>query len=1214
MSDSSQFAVNSSTLIDLLNIALGSSLACGVGLAISLLCRRLSNPARHAILVSSLLLSLLCPLLAGLAQWSHMSLFQLEVDNSPRQRSDTLRDALPTIGDLSSKKMAFREGTDSPRSPTATSTDAVGATTHAAEVQGSPKSDVYPSTATSSSMLNLSHVVIIAMILWMAGILVKFVRMVRGLFFVRDFGRTCVPVSQSRLLRALRDAEQRLGRNGPIPIQSSPLAPAPLVMGLWRPRIVVPNGIEQELDDEQLVDVLAHEVAHLKRRDHWVGVVQSAATMVYWWNPLVGWASSLISDLREQICDDAATNSSRERRYAQALVKLADLVLQRSCIPASIGILPFKKNHLLRRISRLLDADRSRVTSLRRRAWVGVALVSCGLACLMAMTSLSLPTTRAATNDAMVTAPADAPDDQKTNASSADVDKSGPPFRLPPQLTGTVTAEDGTPIPMARVTFEFSASDKLSRTAPKQLRRVEVATNPAGQYQIDTRDFPVLAESEPESGFDITIYATAGEFAETWSAFWHPAKEASTVQLQPLKMPAGRVVRGRVHGPGNQAANPVILRALATFNPMKLWSPRPVLIEPDGSFEISVPKELDSELVFVSGKFAPVRVAVPANATRIDDVVLPPGTSLTGRVLNRDGEPIAACVVVATEESDARLHIYRAVKTNAQGEYRLPPLLGRFKLHLADTASTSDRIDDNELKSDSKPPPVAPIQITLNGESREQQFLIQAGPTLMVRGTIRWADGRPARNCEVSAWSGGVQLARLHSDANGAYAVQLPRPVDDIAISAIGLLDKQRAFHIAYPITTVEAQEKNAQFLVFKRLDQELVEADWELRPFKAATVAEPSAGSDELARLRRKYEEQSNVYAKASKAAKTPEAEQEIYKTQDPRNFVAPDVLALEAKYRGSSTAIEAMGWLVRMARSVGSADIPVSKARQEVVDILLEHYLEHPDLDLFLDQFESGADVERGETLLRRSLKSPHRKVRAAATYHLASYLWLHTHSKEEYQPIIDLLANDPQFAREIEYIASQIQKLTPVDLAKQRVETEQLVQQVRQDYADVSPPQQDYWTYGELAESLLFEMNYLAIGKIAPEIQGVDVQGQPVHLTKLRGKFVVVSFTHVQPYQFAHLKELAKKFSNDEVTIVNVMSYAKNEEVNQHVAAGEITWPVLAHEQYGPITRQWNIHGWPQIYVIDPRGVIRVKGIPSDWVVRVVGCLLEANKLGR
>ena len=56
-----------------------------------------------------------------------------------------------------------------------------------------------------------------------------------------------------------------------------------------RPIIALPAGLMGELDDQQTSMVLAHELAHLRRRDHWVRGAELVISVLYWWNPMVGW-------------------------------------------------------------------------------------------------------------------------------------------------------------------------------------------------------------------------------------------------------------------------------------------------------------------------------------------------------------------------------------------------------------------------------------------------------------------------------------------------------------------------------------------------------------------------------------------------------------------------------------------------------------------------------------------------------------------------------------------------------------------------------------------------------------------------------------------------------------------------------------------------------------------------------------------------------------
>src|SRR6185295_15565342 len=99
---------------------------------------------------------------------------------------------------------------------------------------------------------------------------------------------------------------------------------------LWcagrRPTIVLPRPLVDELDEQQMAWILAHELAHLRRRDHWVRVVELFVSMVYWWNPLV-WVVRRQIHEAEDLCCDAWVRSTFPDcagRYAELLFKAAE--------------------------------------------------------------------------------------------------------------------------------------------------------------------------------------------------------------------------------------------------------------------------------------------------------------------------------------------------------------------------------------------------------------------------------------------------------------------------------------------------------------------------------------------------------------------------------------------------------------------------------------------------------------------------------------------------------------------------------------------------------------------------------------------------------------------------------------------------------------------------------------------------------------------------
>lgn len=94
---------------------------------------------------------------------------------------------------------------------------------------------------------------------------------------------------------------------------------SPFVLGVMRPKIYIPSGME----DDRLQYVLAHEYAHIQRRDHWWKPLGFFLLMVYWFNPLL-WVSYvfLCRDI-EQACDEkviSGMDGADKRGYSEALV------------------------------------------------------------------------------------------------------------------------------------------------------------------------------------------------------------------------------------------------------------------------------------------------------------------------------------------------------------------------------------------------------------------------------------------------------------------------------------------------------------------------------------------------------------------------------------------------------------------------------------------------------------------------------------------------------------------------------------------------------------------------------------------------------------------------------------------------------------------------------------------------------------------------------
>jgi len=108
-----------------------------------------------------------------------------------------------------------------------------------------------------------------------------------------------------------------------VAVRSTPGVMEPGVVGLWRPLLLVPSGIDDDLTPRQLAAVLTHELCHIKRRDNVTAAVHMIAEAAFWFHPLVWWIGSRLVDERERACDEEVVRTCGEpQTYAEGIVNV----------------------------------------------------------------------------------------------------------------------------------------------------------------------------------------------------------------------------------------------------------------------------------------------------------------------------------------------------------------------------------------------------------------------------------------------------------------------------------------------------------------------------------------------------------------------------------------------------------------------------------------------------------------------------------------------------------------------------------------------------------------------------------------------------------------------------------------------------------------------------------------------------------------------------
>jgi beta-lactamase regulating signal transducer with metallopeptidase domain len=158
---------------------------------------------------------------------------------------------------------------------------------------------------------------------WMIGVLIFSMRLIAGWRMSRSLvgsGSRAVP---SEIQESFNVIMERMAMTAPIRLLTSIYIDTPVAIGWFRPTVLLPITALAGLNEPQLRAVLAHELAHIRRHDFLVNLLQRVVESILFYHPAVWWLSSRIRSEREHCCDDLAVQICDDRSaYAQALMEL----------------------------------------------------------------------------------------------------------------------------------------------------------------------------------------------------------------------------------------------------------------------------------------------------------------------------------------------------------------------------------------------------------------------------------------------------------------------------------------------------------------------------------------------------------------------------------------------------------------------------------------------------------------------------------------------------------------------------------------------------------------------------------------------------------------------------------------------------------------------------------------------------------------------------
>ncbi len=309
--------------------------------------------------------------------------------------------------------------------------------------------------------------------------------------------------------------------------------------------------------------------------------------------------------------------------------------------------------------------------------------------------------------------------------------------------------------------------------------------------------------------------------------------------------------------------------------------------------------------------------------------------------------------------------------------------------------------------------------------------------------------------------------------------------------------------------------------------------------------------------------------FAKAPTPAEKRRVEAELEKLEV---ATADRFFALAEKHPEDADAYPALQYLV-VSESVHAA---------KALDLLARHQVESRRVGGLCLALAQGDEVsDKAETLIRAVAdKNPHDEAKGPATYALARLLKTRADAKD----------------------------VAPAERERLRTEAGKAAETAVEKFAKVKVVGEGdrSRTVGDMARPLLFEIRNLGIGATVPDVVGEDTDGKALKLSDYRGKVVLLDFwaswCGACMKMVPHERALVRRMEGRPFALVGVNGDEDAEDAKEATRKAGITWRSLKNRRGNglpDLAEQWNLEGWPTLYLIDRQGVIRHKwtGSPGD-----------------
>lgn len=435
----------------ILNVCLGSVVVLGLAALTALALRRGSAAARHQAWTAGVVGALVLPILSATLPGWHILPRLVGPQRVPLQPAAA--PPPPTSLPIQSEQLSTPSSADDRTTETA-ALRSLGESLKSAPSQANSSARSEKSAAsTTIDVSGGTPWTSWLLVCWIAGGLLVIGHVVLGHLSLWWLRRRCTVIRQGEWFDLLKQIRTEIGLRRRVELLSSRARVMPMTWGLWRARLLVPEGAAA-WPAIQRRDVLLHELGHVRRWDCLTQFLSQVACAVYWFNPLAWVADRRMRVERERACDDLVLNhGSAPSAYARHL--LASVASVPTFRLSGVAIAMARPSTLEERMRAILN------TRLNRRGLSARGSLAMVLLLLLALTPVA---TLRAQQD-----PAQDPTADRAPVRSERAQDGG--SRAQPATRPTTNPEDRTPV-FTQVSIGTDAAAAEGKAAEKAVREI----------------------------------------------------------------------------------------------------------------------------------------------------------------------------------------------------------------------------------------------------------------------------------------------------------------------------------------------------------------------------------------------------------------------------------------------------------------------------------------------------------------------------------------------------------------------------------------------------------------------------------------------------------------------------------------------------------------------------------------------------------------------